>query len=104
MTFQLENTCRLGLVKNHQKNLIRLSISYMVRYIIWGRPAKKSTHLSQNRPSATTFSFMYCKTVQWDMNFWLFDDSKRVPVGLLHKKATLTPTIVEAYTYPPTMY
>ena len=59
-------TGRVGLVKNHQKNSIRLCISYMVRYIIWGRPAKKSTHLSQNRPSATTFQFIYCKSVLWD--------------------------------------
>ena len=56
-------TWEIGLVKKWSKNLIRLCISGLVRYIIWGRPAKKSTHLSQNRPSATTFQFIYCKSV-----------------------------------------
>ena len=70
-TQKIRRYCLVGLVKNWSKNLIRLCISYMVRYIIWGTLVKKSTHFSQNRPSAAIFSFIYWKSLLWDRNFWI---------------------------------
>ena len=56
-------------IRTRQEFQICLCIPGSLAQLIWGCLAKKSTHLSQNRPSAATFSFIYYKSLLWDNIF-----------------------------------